>query len=166
MVQKVRCADQSSSILVCLVAGSRCCHESTRLIVTNSVMMSDSLDRVYRIKAWAALSHAGGYREKTLVWSHSYWSTLQRRSQLWNAVMLTKNLSLPTRHVSLSSRIYFLYELQCREKILIDNKFEAQTLTGNPTGNSRLYALASRALNMSCSFGQSARSTESRGASQ
>ena len=38
-------------------------------------------------------------------------------------------------------------------KMLIDNKFEAQTLTGNSTGNSRCHALASRALNMSCSFG-------------
>ena len=46
--------------------------------------------------------------------------------------------------------------------MLIDNKFEVQTLTGNPTGNSRCYALASRALNMSCSFGQSARSIERR----
>ena len=41
---------------------------------------------------------------------------------------------------------------------LINNKFETQTLTGNSTGNSRCHALASRALNMSCSFGQSARS--------
>ena len=49
--------------------------------------------------------------------------------------------------------------------MLINNKFQAQTLTGNrinPTGNSRCYALASRALNMSCRFGQSARSIESR----
>ena len=47
-------------------------------------------------------------------------------------------------------------------KMLINNKFEAQTLTGNSTGNSRCHAFASRALNMSCSFGQSARSIESR----
>ena len=44
------------------------------------------------------------------------------------------------------------------EKMLINNKFEAQTVTRNPTGNSRCHALASRALNMSCGFGQSARS--------
>ena len=37
-----------------------------------------------------------------------------------------------------------------------------KVLTGNPTGNSRCQALASRALNTSCNFGQSARSIESR----
>ena len=37
-----------------------------------------------------------------------------------------------------------------------------KVLTGNPTGNSRCQALASRALNTSCYFGQSARSIESR----
>ena len=47
-------------------------------------------------------------------------------------------------------------------KMLINNKFEAQTLTGNPTGNSCCHALASRALNKSCSFGQSGRWIESR----
>ena len=46
--------------------------------------------------------------------------------------------------------------------MLINNKFEAQILTGNYTGNFRCHALASRALNMSCNFGQSARSIESR----
>ena len=35
------------------------------------------------------------------------------------------------------------------EKMLIDNKFDAQILTGNPTGNSRCHALALRALNIS-----------------
>ena len=47
-------------------------------------------------------------------------------------------------------------------KMLINNKFEAQTLTGNPTRNSCCHALASHALSMSCSFGQSACSIESR----
>ena len=47
-------------------------------------------------------------------------------------------------------------------KKLIDNKFEAQTVTGTTTGNSRFNALASGALNMPCRFGQSARSIESR----
>ena len=42
-------------------------------------------------------------------------------------------------------------------KMFINNKFEAQTLTGNPTGNSRCHLL-----NMSRSFGQSARSLENR----
>ena len=37
-----------------------------------------------------------------------------------------------------------------------------KVLTGNPTGKSRCQALASRALNTSCYFGQSARSIESR----
>ena len=37
-----------------------------------------------------------------------------------------------------------------------------KVLTGNPTRNSRCQALASRALNTSCYFGQSARSIESR----
>ena len=46
--------------------------------------------------------------------------------------------------------------------MMINNKFKAQTLTGNPTGNYRCQHLASRALNMSCSFSQSARSIESR----
>ena len=46
--------------------------------------------------------------------------------------------------------------------MLINKKFEAQTLTGNPTRNSCCYALASHALNMSCSFGQSVCSIESR----
>ena len=47
-------------------------------------------------------------------------------------------------------------------KMLINNKFEATFLTGNPTGNSRCHVLTSRALNMSCNFGQSVRSIESR----
>ena len=47
-------------------------------------------------------------------------------------------------------------------KMLINNKFEVQTLNGSPTGNSHCHALASLALNMSCSFGRSARSIESR----
>ena len=46
--------------------------------------------------------------------------------------------------------------------MLINNKLGAQIVTVDPAGNSRCHALASRALNMSCSFGQSARSTESR----
>ena len=47
-------------------------------------------------------------------------------------------------------------------KVLINNKFKAQTLTWNPSGYLCCHVLASRALNMSCSFGQSARSIESR----
>ena len=43
-------------------------------------------------------------------------------------------------------------------KMLIENKFKAQTLTGNY----RYQLIASRALNMSCSFSQSVRSIESR----
>ena len=46
--------------------------------------------------------------------------------------------------------------------MLINNKFKAQTLTWNPTGNYRYHLLASRASNMSCRFSQSARSIESR----
>ena len=46
--------------------------------------------------------------------------------------------------------------------MLITNNFKAQTLTGNPTVNYRSQLLASRALNMSCSFSQSVRSIESR----
>ena len=46
--------------------------------------------------------------------------------------------------------------------MLMNNKFKAQTLTGDPTGNYRCQLLASRALNMSCYFSQSARSIESR----
>ena len=41
-------------------------------------------------------------------------------------------------------------------KILMNNKFRVQILTGNPTRNWRCHVLASRALNMSCSLGQSA----------
>ena len=47
-------------------------------------------------------------------------------------------------------------------KMLTNNEFKADTSTGNPTGNSRCYTLASRVLNMSCKFGQSARSIECR----
>ena len=47
-------------------------------------------------------------------------------------------------------------------KMLMNTKFKAQSLTGNPTGNYRCQIVASRALNMSCSFSQSARSIESR----
>ena len=46
--------------------------------------------------------------------------------------------------------------------MLMNNEFKTDTSTGNPTGNSRCHTLASRALNMSCSFGQSARSIKSR----
>ena len=47
-------------------------------------------------------------------------------------------------------------------KMSMNNKFEAQTLIGNPTGNLRCHVLALRILHMSCRFGQSARSIESR----
>ena len=47
-------------------------------------------------------------------------------------------------------------------KMLMNNEFKADTSTGNPTRNSRCNTLASHALNMSCSFGQSARLIESR----
>ena len=47
-------------------------------------------------------------------------------------------------------------------KMSMNNKFKAQTLTGNPKWNYRCQLLASRALNMSCSFSQSVRSIESR----
>ena len=49
--------------------------------------------------------------------------------------------------------------------MLMNIEFKAQTLTGNPTGNlngNLRHILASRALNMLCSFGQSERSIESR----
>ena len=46
--------------------------------------------------------------------------------------------------------------------MLMNNKFNAQPLTGNPTGNYRCQLLASGALNMSCYFSQWARSIESR----
>ena len=46
--------------------------------------------------------------------------------------------------------------------MLMNNKFKEQTLNGNPTGNYRCQLFASRALNMSCYFSQSARSIESR----
>ena len=47
-------------------------------------------------------------------------------------------------------------------KMLINNKFNAQTLTGSPTGNYHCPLLVSHALNMSCSFSQSVHSIESR----
>ena len=47
-------------------------------------------------------------------------------------------------------------------EMLINNKFKAQNQTGNPVGNNRCQLLASRALNTSCSFSQSACSIESR----
>ena len=49
-------------------------------------------------------------------------------------------------------------------QVLTNNKFNAQILTWNPTGNSRCHGHvpASRALSMSCSFGLSARLLESR----
>ena len=46
--------------------------------------------------------------------------------------------------------------------VLISSKFEAQTLTGNATGNSRCYALESLDFNKLYSFGQSARPIKSR----
>ena len=51
----------------------------------------------------------------------------------------------------------FLYEQQHR-KIVMNNKFKAKTQTGNATGNLCCHVLTSRALNMSRSFDQSARS--------
>ena len=44
-------------------------------------------------------------------------------------------------------------------EMLMNNKFKAQTLTGNPTGNYRCQLLASRAL-MPFNFSQSVRSIE------
>ena len=49
-------------------------------------------------------------------------------------------------------------------EMLMNNKFKAQTLNGNPTGNYRCQIFTSRALNMSCYFSQSARSIEKAGA--
>ena len=46
--------------------------------------------------------------------------------------------------------------------MLMNNKFKAQTLIGNPTGNYLCQLFVSRALNMSCYFSQSAHSIESR----
>ena len=47
--------------------------------------------------------------------------------------------------------------------MLMNKQFKAYTSTGNPNVNSRRYEMASScALNVSCSFGQSARSIESR----
>ena len=66
-----------------------------------------------------------------------------------------KWINRPRRH-PLSRRAKILW------KMSIDNKFQAQILTGNPTGNSCCHALSSCALNISCSFGQSAHSIESR----
>ena len=45
---------------------------------------------------------------------------------------------------------------------VLNNVFKADTATRNPTWSSRCHTLAPRALNMMCSFGQSARSIESR----
>ena len=45
--------------------------------------------------------------------------------------------------------------------MLVNNKWKPQTVTGNFTGNWRCHVLASRALNMSCSFAKSARPIES-----
>ena len=45
-------------------------------------------------------------------------------------------------------------------KLLINNKFKARTLAGNPTGNYSCQLLASRALTMPCTFSQSVRSIE------
>ena len=52
--------------------------------------------------------------------------------------------------------------LVVEKKMLSNDKFQAQSLTGDPTVNWRCHALASHALNIYCSFGQSARSIESR----
>ena len=46
-------------------------------------------------------------------------------------------------------------------QVLRNNTLKAQILTKNPTGNVRCHVLASRAINMSCSFDQSVRSIES-----
>ena len=70
-----------------------------------------------------------------------------------------ERINTPTRHLLLCSHNCFLYEQQHREKMM-NNKFEGQTLTGNPIGNPRRHISASRALNMSYCFGQSARSIQ------
>ena len=59
-------------------------------------------------------------------------------------------------HASVSIRATALW------KMLMNNEFKADTSTGTPTGNSLCHTLASHALNMSRSFGQSACSIESR----
>ena len=64
--------------------------------------------------------------------------------------------------MSLLSRTCFLYEQQHNKKLLINDTFKAQSLTGNPNRISLLQVLASCALNMSCSFGQSERPIGSR----
>ena len=75
-----------------------------------------------------------------------------------------ERINTPTRHVCFDHASAF-YTSNNTVKMLMNNKFnkfKAQTLTGNPTGNYSSQLLASRALNMSCSFSQSVHSIESR----
>ena len=95
-------------------------------------------------------------------------SGLHKRQPWWNGCYCT---SVPwfefvAKHVLLVWFALITHLLSIRSttswKMLINNKFKAQTLTGNPTGNYRSQLLASRALKMSSSFSKSARSIESR----
>ena len=55
-----------------------------------------------------------------------------------------------------------LYTSNNIEKNVNQLQIRGKNVTGNPPANWRCHAFAARALNMSCSFGQSARSIESR----
>ena len=73
-----------------------------------------------------------------------------------------ERINRPSRHVLLESCICFFIRATTSWKLLMNNKFKAQTLIGNPTGIVLCHVLASRALNISWSFGQSGFSIESR----
>ena len=89
--------------------------------------------------------------------------TLQRESRVQFFQRWIEWINRPTSHVLLQSHIdCTFYTSNNIEKKMINNKFKAQTVTRNPTGNSRCHALASCAFDMSCRFGQSVRSMESR----
>ena len=80
-----------------------------------------------------------------------------------NAVFPAQNLTNQQTNKTCFALIMHLLSIRATRswKMLMNNEFRADTSTGNPTGNSHCHTLVSRALNMSCSFGLSARSIES-----
>ena len=109
----------------------------------------------------------GGFcREKNMsCWSvHLFDFTREKLHERFSAIAVfpAQNRTNWQTNKTRFALITHLLSIRASWKMLMNNEFKADTSTGNPTGNSRCHTLTSRALNVSCSFGQSARSVESR----
>ena len=99
----------------------------------------------------AGIVYAQGFVILVLLWSYNFSSCIQVTS-----------LPESFQDMSCFTHAFAFYTSNNIMKMLMNTEFKAKTSTGNTTGNLQCHVLASRALSISCSFGPSARSIESR----